>query len=59
MPGMRYVDHRKWDSRQFRDLTFSDIAEEKNFNMNEKNVLEVKEFNVNLYLNSKNKIRPS
>ena len=27
---MRYVDHRKWDSRQFRDMTFSDIAEEKN-----------------------------
>ena len=29
-PGMRYVDHRKWDSRHYRDMTFSDLAEEKN-----------------------------
>ena len=27
---MRYVDHRKWDSREHRDLTFSDLAEQKN-----------------------------
>ena len=29
-PGMRYVDHRKWDSRHSRDLLFSDLGQEKN-----------------------------
>ena len=29
-PGVRYVDHRKWDSREYRDMTFSDLNQEKN-----------------------------
>ena len=27
---MRYVDHRKWDSREHREMPFSDLAGEKN-----------------------------
>ena len=27
---LRYVDHRKWDSQEHRDMSFSDMTEEKN-----------------------------